>query len=84
VVLYWMQRRGLTRKIFADRMGKSLSWVDKIRPEIASSTAYRCCVRLPVCSIFPLPCWLVPRKPNANGPARRSGDRRRSASLASL
>ncbi|MGA9309320.1 MAG: helix-turn-helix transcriptional regulator [Pseudonocardiaceae bacterium] len=31
VVLYWMQRRGLTRKIFADRMGKSLSWVDKIR-----------------------------------------------------
>lgn len=31
VVLYWMQRRGMTRKIFADRMGKSLSWVDKIR-----------------------------------------------------
>ncbi|MGH3781934.1 MAG: helix-turn-helix domain-containing protein [Pseudonocardiaceae bacterium] len=31
VVLYWIQRRGLTRKIFADRMGKSLSWVDKIR-----------------------------------------------------
>jgi transcriptional regulator with XRE-family HTH domain len=31
VVLYWMQRRGQTRKIFADRMGKSLSWVDKIR-----------------------------------------------------
>lgn len=31
VVLYWVQRRGLTRQIFADRMGKSLSWVDKIR-----------------------------------------------------
>ncbi len=31
VVLYWMQRRGLTRQVFADRMGKSLSWVDKIR-----------------------------------------------------
>jgi transcriptional regulator with XRE-family HTH domain len=31
VVLYWMQRRGMTRQIFADRMGKSLSWVDKIR-----------------------------------------------------
>jgi transcriptional regulator with XRE-family HTH domain len=31
VVLYWMQRRGTTRQIFADRMGKSLSWVDKIR-----------------------------------------------------
>lgn len=31
VVLYWMQRRGMTRKIFADRMGKSLSWVDKIK-----------------------------------------------------
>jgi transcriptional regulator with XRE-family HTH domain len=31
VVLYWMQRRGLTREVFADRMGKSLSWVDKIR-----------------------------------------------------
>lgn len=31
VVLYWMGRRGMTRQIFADRMGKSLSWVDKIR-----------------------------------------------------
>lgn len=31
VVLYWMQRRGMTRQIFADRMGKSLSWIDKIR-----------------------------------------------------
>ncbi|HEU0086919.1 MAG TPA: helix-turn-helix domain-containing protein [Pseudonocardiaceae bacterium] len=31
VVLYWMQRRGMTRKLFADRMGKSLSWVDKIK-----------------------------------------------------
>lgn len=31
VVLYWVQRRGMTRQIFADRMGKSLSWVDKIR-----------------------------------------------------
>ena len=29
--MYWMQRRGMTRKIFADRMGKSVSWVDKIR-----------------------------------------------------
>jgi transcriptional regulator with XRE-family HTH domain len=31
VALYWMRRRGMTRQIFADRMGKSLSWVDKIR-----------------------------------------------------
>jgi transcriptional regulator with XRE-family HTH domain len=31
VVMYWMRRRGMTRQIFADRMGKSLSWVDKIR-----------------------------------------------------
>lgn len=31
VVLYWMQRRGMTRQLFADRMGKSLSWVDKIK-----------------------------------------------------
>lgn len=31
VVLYWMRRRGLTRQVFADRMGKSLSWVDKIK-----------------------------------------------------
>ncbi|TCO53073.1 helix-turn-helix domain-containing protein [Actinocrispum wychmicini] len=31
VVLYWMRRRGLTRQVFADRMGRSLSWVDKIR-----------------------------------------------------
>ncbi|MGH3814793.1 MAG: helix-turn-helix domain-containing protein [Pseudonocardiaceae bacterium] len=31
VVLYWMQRRGMMRQLFADRMGKSLSCVDKIR-----------------------------------------------------
>jgi transcriptional regulator with XRE-family HTH domain len=31
VAFYWMQRRGMTRQIFADRMGKSLSWVDKVR-----------------------------------------------------
>ena len=31
MVLYWMRRRGMTRQIFADRMGRSLSWVDKIR-----------------------------------------------------
>jgi transcriptional regulator with XRE-family HTH domain len=26
-----MRRRGLTRRIFADRMGRSVSWVDKVR-----------------------------------------------------
>jgi transcriptional regulator with XRE-family HTH domain len=31
VVMYWMRRRGLTRQIFADRLGKSVSWVDKIK-----------------------------------------------------
>lgn len=31
IVMYWVRRRGLTRQIFADRLGKSLSWVDKIR-----------------------------------------------------
>src|SRR5215468_2648465 len=31
VVSYWMRRRGLTRQVFADRLGKSVSWVDKIR-----------------------------------------------------
>jgi len=30
-VLYWTRRLGLTRQIFADRLGKSLSWVDKIK-----------------------------------------------------
>src|SRR5690242_19984303 len=30
-VLYWMRRRGLTRQVLADRLGKSLSWVDKIK-----------------------------------------------------
>lgn len=29
-VEYWRRRRGLTRKIFADRMGRSLSWARKI------------------------------------------------------
>jgi transcriptional regulator with XRE-family HTH domain len=31
VVSYWMRRRGMTRQVFADRLGKSVSWVDKIR-----------------------------------------------------
>lgn len=30
-VMYWMRRRGLTRQVFADRLGKSVSWVDKIK-----------------------------------------------------
>jgi len=30
-VEYWIKRRGLTRKVFADRIGKSVSWVDKIK-----------------------------------------------------
>ncbi len=31
IVRYWMRRRGLTRQLFGDRLGKSMSWVDKIR-----------------------------------------------------
>jgi transcriptional regulator with XRE-family HTH domain len=30
-VQYWMRRRGMSRQVFADRMGKSVSWVDKIK-----------------------------------------------------
>lgn len=30
-VEYWRNRRGLSRQLFADRMGKSVSWVDMIR-----------------------------------------------------
>lgn len=30
-VMYWIRRRGLTRQVFADRLGKSVSWVDKIK-----------------------------------------------------
>jgi len=30
-VVYWRKRRGLTRKLFADRMGRSVSWVDMIQ-----------------------------------------------------
>jgi transcriptional regulator with XRE-family HTH domain len=30
IVGYWTRRRGLTRQLFADRLGKSKSWVDKI------------------------------------------------------
>src|SRR5829696_6454226 len=30
-VEYWMARRGMTRKVFGDRLGKSVSWVDKIK-----------------------------------------------------
>src|SRR5260370_24116020 len=30
-VVYWMNRRAFTRKLFADRMGKSISWVDKVK-----------------------------------------------------
>lgn len=30
-VEYWRKRRGLTRQVFADRVGRSVSWVDMIR-----------------------------------------------------
>jgi transcriptional regulator with XRE-family HTH domain len=30
-VVYWRKRRGLTRKLFADRVGRSVSWVDMIQ-----------------------------------------------------
>ena len=30
-VVYWRRRRGLTRQLFADRMERSLSWVDMIQ-----------------------------------------------------
>jgi hypothetical protein len=52
VVLYWMQRRGMTRQVFADRTGKSLSWVDKIRRVIGSWIGCRCCGISRVCWIF--------------------------------
>ncbi|GAB3238383.1 helix-turn-helix transcriptional regulator [Glycomyces halotolerans] len=29
-VAYWRQRRGMSQQVFADRIGKSKSWVDKI------------------------------------------------------
>ena len=66
VVLYWMQRRGLTRKIFADRMGKSLSWVDKIRA--GDRQLDRLSVLRQIASVleFLSPYWLILRKPNAN------------------
>jgi transcriptional regulator with XRE-family HTH domain len=30
-VVYWRKRRGLTRQLFADRVGRSVSWVDMIQ-----------------------------------------------------
>jgi len=30
-VVYWRKRRGLTRQLFADRMGRSVSWIDMIQ-----------------------------------------------------
>jgi len=30
-VVYWRKRRGFTRQLFADRMGRSVSWVDMIQ-----------------------------------------------------
>ncbi|WP_026416985.1 helix-turn-helix domain-containing protein [Actinomadura oligospora] len=41
-VAYWRERRGMTRRHFADRVGRSLSWVEKIE------AGERGLVRLPV------------------------------------
>jgi hypothetical protein len=68
VVLYWMQRRGLTRQVFADRMGKSMSWVDKIRAGIVSLTACRPYAGSQVCWTFHCPCSSTPKKQNVDGP----------------
>ncbi|MQA28059.1 MAG: helix-turn-helix domain-containing protein, partial [Micromonosporaceae bacterium] len=29
-VAYWRQRRKMSQQVFADRIGKSKSWVDKV------------------------------------------------------
>src|SRR5262249_19641658 len=41
-VRYWRQRRNLSRQRFADMVGRSLSWVDKIEK------GERCLLRLPM------------------------------------
>src|SRR4051795_10374172 len=41
-VSYWRSRRGLTRQQFADLVGRSMSWVDKVE------TGQRGLVRLPM------------------------------------
>src|SRR3954465_5051715 len=41
-VSYWRTRRGLTRQQFADLVGRSMSWVDKVE------TGQRGLVRLPM------------------------------------
>jgi hypothetical protein len=41
-VEYWRRRRGLTRRIFADRLGRSASWRRRSAAATGSSTGCRC------------------------------------------
>ncbi len=47
---YWRRRRGLTQAVFADRLGRSKSWVEKA--ERGERSAGRLCVLEDMCSVL--------------------------------
>jgi transcriptional regulator with XRE-family HTH domain len=47
-IAYWRQRRGLTQKLFADRLGRSKSWVEKV--EAGRRSADRLPILVAICN----------------------------------
>ena len=47
-IAYWRERRGVTQKLLADRIGRSKSWIEKV--EAGTRSADRLPILLTICS----------------------------------
>jgi transcriptional regulator with XRE-family HTH domain len=46
-IAYWRERRGVTQKLLADRVGRSKSWIEKV--EAGTRSANRLPILLSIC-----------------------------------
>jgi transcriptional regulator with XRE-family HTH domain len=49
-IAYWRERRGMTQRLFAERIGRSLSWVEKV--EAGTRSADRLTVLEKICEVL--------------------------------
>jgi transcriptional regulator with XRE-family HTH domain len=49
-IAYWRERRGMTQQLFADRIGRSKSWIEKV--EAGSRSAGRLSVLEKICEVL--------------------------------
>jgi len=80
---YWRRRRNLTQAVFADRIGRSKSWVEKV--ERGERSADRLSVLDPICEVLEVDLSaLIGEEPRRRAPVCLDGsevERIRSALL---